>query len=142
MLRQVTRKAPKVMRKMYRPIEPIRLRVPARATTRACAAISPLGGPPQNRPLLACFDRPTKWLRQGKPFEHAQQIVNWAHWRSERDTAGRGVLGNMGQRTRMAARIRVAATSFSGSRQASGPACDRYQDPAPPSKRAIPYRWG
>src|SRR6516165_10986704 len=73
---QTTRKAPRVVRKMYRPMDPIRLRVPARNKTPGARGRY---GPPGTRqpvPLYGLPDRPTKWLGQGKAFEHAQQIVN------------------------------------------------------------------
>ena len=48
---QTTRNAPNVVRKMYRPIDPIRLRVPARDKTRRCARFSPLCAPTAIRPV-------------------------------------------------------------------------------------------
>src|SRR6266852_398788 len=76
---QMTRNAPKVVRKIYRPIDPIRLRVPARDTSPVRAA--PHARSRTRQPDLFVYalpDRPTKWPRQGKAFEHAQQIVNSA----------------------------------------------------------------
>src|SRR5438270_11372471 len=73
---QTTRNAPNVVRKMYRPMDPIRLRVPAHAKSPRCAPL-PLRAPAAIRPLvMGSFDGPTKWPRQGKAFDYAQQNVN------------------------------------------------------------------
>src|SRR5262245_267093 len=97
-LAQTTRNAPDVVRKIYRPMDPIRLRVPARAATpnahrsRACAPSTPISAKRRDRrrrapkpvrhsdgnsiPFYPLLARETKWPRQGKAFEHAQQNVN------------------------------------------------------------------
>src|SRR5215831_9294208 len=77
-LAQMTRNAPSVVRKIYRPMDPIRLTRPRSRQT--------VGAPgprcPQRRadakpaPFYPLFDRATKWLGQGKAFEYAQQNVN------------------------------------------------------------------
>src|SRR5436305_1358527 len=76
-LTQITTKAPNVVRKIYRPTDPIRLRVPSWQQKSAAAGPrrphADNGNWPLSRP---CFDRPTKWLGQGKAFEYAQQNVN------------------------------------------------------------------
>src|SRR5215471_19691821 len=75
-LAQMTRNAPSVVRKIYRPMDPItrpRSRQNAGAPGPRC---------PQRRadaipaPFYPLFDRATKWLGQGKAFEYAQQNVN------------------------------------------------------------------
>src|SRR5215831_8538346 len=77
-LAQMTRNAPSVVRKIYRPMDPIRFTRPRSRQT--------VGAPgprcPQRRadakpaPFYPLFDRATKWLGQGKAFEYAQQNVN------------------------------------------------------------------
>src|SRR6266436_4483947 len=77
-LAQMTRNAPSVVRKIYRPMDPIRFTRP-RSRQNVDAP-----GPrcPQRRadaiptPFYPLFDRATKWLGQGKAFEYAQQNVN------------------------------------------------------------------
>src|SRR6266498_3550554 len=77
-LAQMTRNAPSVVRKIYRPMDPIRSTRP-RSRQNVGAP-----GPrcPQRRadaiphPFYPLFDPATKWLGQGKAFEYAQQNVN------------------------------------------------------------------
>src|SRR6476659_6444963 len=77
-LAQMTRNAPSVVRKIYRPMDPIELRVPARG--ESLGATGPLC--PQQctdakrSPFYPVFDPATKWLGQGKPSDYAQQNVN------------------------------------------------------------------
>src|SRR6516162_6909678 len=75
-LAQMTRNAPSVVRKIYRPMDPItrpRSRQNVGAPGPRC---------PQRRadaipaPFYPLFDPATKWLGQGKAFEYAQQNVN------------------------------------------------------------------
>src|SRR3984893_17616169 len=73
---QMTRNAPKVVRKIYRPMDPMRLRVPAHGKTPARATPCRQLRFRQTSPFYPFLDRPTKWPRQGKPFEYAQQFVN------------------------------------------------------------------
>src|SRR3984893_9825373 len=73
---QMTRNAPKVVRKIYRPMDPMRLRVPAHGKTPARATPCRQLRFRQTSPFYSFLDRPTKWPRQGKPFEYAQQFVN------------------------------------------------------------------
>src|SRR4051812_18116005 len=77
-LMSTNRNAPIVVRKMYRPIDPIRLRRPTFGRT----ARTPV---PPDVPLIQAADPPTLqcavdgstiWFRNGKPVEHAQQTVN------------------------------------------------------------------
>src|ERR1700732_388549 len=72
---QMTRNAPKVVRKIYRPMDPMRLRVPAHGKTPARATPCRQLRFRQTSPFYPFLDRPTKWPRQGKPFEYAQQFV-------------------------------------------------------------------
>jgi hypothetical protein len=58
---------------MYLPMDPIRLRVPARAKKFRGARVSPRARSDGNpAPLMGSFDGRTKWLRQGKAFDYAQ----------------------------------------------------------------------
>src|SRR5262245_9671533 len=77
-LAQITRNAPIVVRKIYRPMDPIRLTRPrSRQNPRCAGPLPPDGVPMVNRsPFYPLFDRATKWLGQGKAFEYAQQNVN------------------------------------------------------------------
>src|SRR5712691_6521461 len=65
--------APKLVRKICRPIDPIRLTRPR---------LGAPGPPPATAlrwhtdPLYPLFDPPTKWLGEGKPFDYAQQNIN------------------------------------------------------------------
>src|SRR5262249_3400387 len=77
-LAQMTRNAPSVVRKIYRPMDPIDLRVPARdeASVRR-APYARRSAPMLNEALFyPVFDPATKWLGQGKAFDYAQQNVN------------------------------------------------------------------
>src|SRR5262245_44537688 len=77
-LAQMTRNAPSVVRKIYRPMDPIDLRVPARdeASVRR-APYARRSAPMLNEALFyPVFVPATKWLGQGKPFDYAQQNVN------------------------------------------------------------------
>src|SRR6266550_4824402 len=77
-LAQTTRNAPSVVRKIYRPMDPIDLRVPARgeaSVRRAPYAHS--NAPMLNEALFyPLFDPATKSLGQGKAFDYTQQNVN------------------------------------------------------------------
>src|SRR6516162_400285 len=75
-LAQMTRNAPSVVRKIYRPMDPI-----TRPRSRQNVG-APGSRCPQRRadaipaPFYPLFDPATKWLGQGKAFEYAQQNVN------------------------------------------------------------------
>src|SRR5438067_10278213 len=77
-LAQMTRNAPSVVRRIYRPMDPIDLRVPAR--DEASVRRTPYAR--RSAPMLIealfypVFDPATKWLGQGKAFDYAQQNVN------------------------------------------------------------------
>src|SRR5262245_38225837 len=77
-LAQMTRNAPSVVRRIYRPMDPIDLRVPAR--DEASVRRAPYAR--RSAPMLIealfypVFDPATKWLGQGKAFDYAQQNVN------------------------------------------------------------------
>ena len=77
-LTSTSRNAPKVVRKIYRPIDPIRLRRPTFGRTARApdptSGVPHVGGPIPH--LQYALMRSTKWLRNGKPVEHAQQTVN------------------------------------------------------------------
>src|SRR5262245_32272122 len=77
-LAQMTRNAPSVVRKIYRPMDPIELRVPARdESLSATGPLCPQQCTELNEALFyPLFDPATKWLGQGKPFDYAQQNVN------------------------------------------------------------------
>src|SRR5215470_10054165 len=77
-LAQMTRNAPSVVRKIYRPMDPIDLRVPARdeASVRR-TPYARRSAPMLNAALFyPVFDPATKWLGQGKAFDYAQQNIN------------------------------------------------------------------
>src|SRR5215813_4349123 len=78
-LAQMTRNAPSVVRKIYRPMDPItrpRSRQNAGAPGPRCPQRRADPIPGYTRPFYPLFDRATKWLGQGKAFEYAQQNVN------------------------------------------------------------------
>src|SRR5215475_6693950 len=76
-LAQITRNEPSVVRKIYRPMDPIDLRVPARGETSVRRAPYARCAPMLNEALFyPLFDPATKWLGQGKAFDYAQQNVN------------------------------------------------------------------
>src|SRR5665213_3903471 len=80
-LTSTNRNAPNAVRKIYRPIDPIRLRRPTlRQSTCGAGRPSPAnphtGGPIPH--ISNNLDGSTKWLRDGKPLEHEQQTVNGA----------------------------------------------------------------
>jgi hypothetical protein len=68
-LAQTTRNAPNVVRKIYRPMDPIRLRVPDRGKTNAyrqlptCAFRAPILGSPE----IGCAEPPPAARSYGKP---------------------------------------------------------------------------
>src|SRR5437773_12354388 len=71
-----TRNAPRVVRKILRPIDPIRVRRPRSRLGWAAAPGPPLpvmAPPSPVAPLEGYLDRPTKWPRQGKVFEYSEQ---------------------------------------------------------------------
>src|SRR5690242_8337541 len=80
-LSNTTRNAPKVVRKMYWVIDPIRGIVPRSGTDRTPRAASPPDAKQfelKSQPRQLYPDRSTKWPGKGKAVEHAQQNVNAA----------------------------------------------------------------
>ncbi len=78
-LTNTTRNAPKVVRKIYRLMDPIRSIVPRSGNNRTPRAASPPDAKYfklKSQPRQLYLDRPTKWPGNGKAVEHAQQNVN------------------------------------------------------------------
>ena len=75
-LTQTIRNAPKVVRKIYRPMDPIRLRVPAHGKNTGTRD-PPVGfALQQTTPFMLTLIGQQNGLAKAKPFEYAQQFVN------------------------------------------------------------------
>src|SRR5471032_534118 len=76
-LTSTTRNAPNVVRKIYRPMDPIRGVVPQFGMPTGRPAKAPDAKLNQRKPtpIRVYLDPATKWPGEGKAVEHAQQIV-------------------------------------------------------------------
>jgi hypothetical protein len=72
----MTKNAPNVVRNMYRPMDPIRARIPPSEKSRV--QLPGQTRQPKAKPqvLLVYLDLSTKWPGKGKPLEYEQQKVN------------------------------------------------------------------